>query len=87
MSYRKVGYIEQMWYIIKFRWKEVRQYKVFRKDFTRWKNSFDFLPALRLQWNDMVYAKPSFAIEFHWLVFHARVLWLKEEDNVRNSEH
>ena len=58
--------------------KEVRRMKLYRKNFVIWKNSIDILPSLTIRWNDPEYILKTFSIEFHWIVFHARFLWLKE---------
>lgn len=53
--------------------------KLYKKDFTTWKNSIDILPSLIVTWNEPIYIHKSFSIEFHWIIFHARLLWLEED--------
>ena len=52
--------------------------KPYRKQFVIWKNSIDILPSLIIRWNEPEYIHKTFSIEFHWLIFHTRLLWLQE---------
>ena len=52
--------------------------KLFRKDFCVLKDYVFILPSIALSFNDLRYSAHTFAIEFRWLVFHARLLWVKE---------
>lgn len=45
-----------------------------RLDFEIYWKSFFLLPSLSFLRNNMVYAKPNFAINFDWLMLHARLL-------------
>ncbi len=54
--------------------------KLHRKDLRIYKDLFYILPAIILVFNDLIYSKRNFAIEFRWLVFHARLLWLAESE-------
>ena len=54
------------------------KYKLVRKDFNIWKNEIFFLPTVTTVINDMFYAEENFSIEFHFLVFHARLIFLKK---------
>lgn len=56
----------------------VTNMKLYKKEFVTWKNSIDILPSLIIRWNEVIYIHKSFSIEFHWIIFHARLLWLKE---------
>lgn len=38
------------------------------------------LPAIVLSFNDPYIMKHNFAIEFRWLLFHARLLWIAESE-------
>ena len=51
--------------------------RLYKKEFATWKNSIDILPSLLVRWNEPVYIHKSFSIEFHWIIFHARLLWLR----------
>ena len=51
--------------------------KLIRKDFRVFKDYIFILPAIALDFNNQIYAQTSFAIEFRWLVFHARLVWLR----------
>lgn len=53
--------------------------KLFRKDFEVWKDQIHILPNIEIIKNNMIYNGRNFAICFHWLVFHARLLWLESE--------
>ena len=50
-----------------------------RKDFCIWKNDICILPTFRVYINNMLYRYNNFSIEFHWIVFHARLLFALEE--------
>ena len=54
--------------------------KLYRKDFRIFKDLFYILPAIILAFNEPIYIERNFAIEFRWLVFHARILWMKEKN-------
>ena len=53
------------------------KYKVYKKDIEIWKKDIYFLPTIRLFINNMMYWDDNFTIEFHFLVFHAKVMWKK----------
>lgn len=52
--------------------------KLYKKQFKIIKDYISIVPTIVLS-NEPYFLERSFAIEFHWLVFHARLLWLKEE--------
>lgn len=54
--------------------------RLYRKDFKIFKDYVFLLPSIILAFNDRIYTKRNFAIEFRWLVFHARLLWLEGSD-------
>lgn len=54
------------------------KYKLDRKDFQIYKHDIYILPTFRLYLDNMIYAEKNFSIEFHFLVFHARLLFMKE---------
>lgn len=54
--------------------------KLYRKDFRIFKDLFYLLPAIILAFNEPIYTVRNFAIEFRWLVFHARLLWLTKKE-------
>ena len=54
------------------------KYKLFRKDFEIYKNDIHWLPTIRTVVNDMMYIKKNFSIEFHFLMLHTRLLFIKE---------
>ncbi len=54
--------------------------KLKRKDFEIWKNDIYIIPTFRMFINNMIYTNRNFSIEFHWLVFHARLLWVAESE-------
>ena len=49
-----------------------------RKDFQIGKNHIYILPYVEVVIHDMIYCVPNVAICFHWLVFHARLLFLRK---------
>lgn len=51
--------------------------KLIRKNFRVYKDYIFLLPTIALDFNDPIYAQISLAIEFRWLVFHARLVWMK----------
>ena len=51
--------------------------KLFRKNFEVWKDDIYILPTIEIRINNMMYEEKNFSIMFHWIVFHARLLWLK----------
>lgn len=53
------------------------KYKLFRKDFEIYKNDIHWLPTIRTVVNDMMYIKKNFSIEFHFLMLHIRLLFIK----------
>lgn len=55
-----------------------KRYKLYRKDFEIYKNDIHLLPTIRMVINDRMYTEKNFSIEFHFLVFHARLLFVKE---------
>lgn len=55
-----------------------KKYTLCRKDFEIYKNDIHLLPTIRTVINDRMYTEKNFSIEFHFLVFHARLLFVKE---------
>lgn len=53
--------------------------KLTRKNFCIWKNDIYIIPTFRISTNNQVYTNRNFSIEFHWLVFHARLLFEQSE--------
>ena len=53
--------------------------KLYRYDFLVLYNLISLLPSINLVFNIDIYAEKNFAIEFSWLCFHARLLFLKKE--------
>jgi hypothetical protein len=54
------------------------KYKLERKDFEIWKQDIFLLPTFRIAINDVVYIQENFSIEFHFLVWHGRLLFIKD---------
>lgn len=52
--------------------------KLTRKDFCVWKNDIYIIPTFRIFVNNALYVSRNFSIEFHWLIFHTRLLWMAE---------
>lgn len=55
--------------------------KLYKKQFNIFKNYISIVPTIILRPNEPYYLDYNFAIEFHWLVFHARLLWIEEKLN------
>ena len=55
------------------------KYKLDKMDFEIYENDIFLLPTVRVYINDMMYIQSNFSIEFHFLIFHARFLFIKEE--------
>jgi hypothetical protein len=53
-------------------------YKLERKDFKTDFNIIHLFPTIKIGINDMPYIKENFSIEFHFLVFHGRLLFMKD---------
>lgn len=53
------------------------RYKLFRKDFEIWTNDIYLLPTPRVYVNNMLYTERNISIELHFLVFHARMLFME----------
>ena len=49
------------------------------KQFVVFKDDIYILPTIVLNINSFQYDVPNFAICFHFLIFHARLLWMKGE--------
>lgn len=54
------------------------KYRLERKDFQTWKSNIYLLPTINISIDDMMYINRNFSIEFHWLVFHGRLLFMKQ---------
>ena len=48
---------------------DAAKFQIYEKDFY-------ILPTIRVLVDNLVYVKKNIAIEFHWLVFHGRLLFL-----------
>lgn len=49
----------------------------FRFDF--WKGIYYILPTIVIKVNEPMYCCENFAIELHWIMWHCRWQWLKEQ--------
>lgn len=54
-------------------------YYLYKKDFQIYKNDFYILPTAKIFVNNPMYIEKNFAIEFHFLIFHARLLFEKKQ--------
>ena len=54
--------------------------KLYRKDFCIFKDLVYIFPTIILAFNEQIYTERNFAIEFRWLVFHTRLLWLESKN-------
>ena len=56
----------------------MKKYKLYKKDFQKWKDMIYILPTITIVTDNMIYDKKNFSVEFHFLVWHCRFLWLME---------
>lgn len=54
------------------------KYKLYTKDFQIWKKHIHILPTVVIRIGVPEWMMKGFEIQFHFLVFHARFLWLEE---------
>lgn len=57
---------------------DMKKYSLYRKEFEIYKSVIFLLPTIVVRGRDWMYTFENFAIEFHFLCFHARLLWLKD---------
>ena len=55
----------------------MKKYKLYRKDFQIWKDIIHILPTIEIVIDEARYGTENIALGFHFLVFHARLLWTK----------
>ena len=55
------------------------KYKLYRKDFQMCKNDIYILPSIRLFIGDRMEIDKNVSVEFHFIVFHIRVLFMNEK--------
>ncbi len=60
------------------------KFKLFQKDFQKYKNDIYILPYIRIYLNNMIYDAENFAIYFGWIIWHGRFLWLAKESKHEN---
>lgn len=53
--------------------------RLYRHEAVICKNQIYIIPTIILVWDMPMYTKRTFSIEFHWLVFNARLLWMEGE--------
>lgn len=51
--------------------------KFYRTDFYKDKSRFVIIPTIIIVVNNMLYVKRNIAVEFHWTIFHARIMWIE----------
>lgn len=44
-----------------------------------WKNDVYLFPTIRIFVRNQIYGRDNFSVEVHYLVFHFRWLWIKED--------
>lgn len=57
----------------------MKKYKLCRKAFEVWKKDIYLLPTVRICTDYMLYSEKNFFVEFHFMIFHARLLFLEKE--------
>lgn len=55
------------------------KYELDNIDFITSKKDIYLLPTVRVYVNDLVYLHKNFSIEFHFLIFHGRLLFMKKK--------
>lgn len=55
------------------------KYRFFRKDFYIDRDYIYIFPTVVINVNNPMYIFKSYAIQFHWLCFNARLMWKKVE--------
>lgn len=53
--------------------------KLYKKNFEIWRNEIYFLPTFKTVTNNPIYGFKNFSVEFHFLIFHARPMWVEIE--------
>lgn len=56
------------------------KYRLYRKDFEIYKKDIYILPTFRIYLNNMIYKERNFSVEFHFIIFHARLLFVNENN-------
>lgn len=51
----------------------------YRKDFQIYRDWITIIPTIQIHINNAIYIHRNIAIEFSWLVFHARFMWMESE--------
>ena len=54
------------------------KYKLKNKQFEIYKKDIYLLPTIRFYIDNALYIHKNFSISFHWLVFHGRLVFMKE---------
>lgn len=52
--------------------------KLYKKEAKIYKDTIFLIPTIELDFDVPIYMCHNFAIVVHWLVFHARLLWMEE---------
>ncbi len=53
----------------------------FKKSFAVYRDNIYLLPTVQIKVNEQMYMTRNLAVEFHFIVFHARLMWLWERRN------
>lgn len=53
------------------------KYKLHKTDFQKWNDMIYLLPTITIVTDNMIYDKKNFSVEFHFLVWHGRLLFMK----------
>jgi len=54
--------------------------RLYRHEAIICKNQIYIIPTITLIINTPLYIKRNFSIEFHWLIFNARLLWMEVKE-------
>ena len=54
------------------------KYELYRKDFKIYRDDIHLLPTIRIAINNPMYVQNNFSVEFYFLTFHSRLLFMQE---------
>lgn len=54
-----------------------KKFRLYNKAFEVWKNNWYLIPTIQLIFNDLMYHGRNVSVEFHWLCFHGRLMWVE----------
>lgn len=52
--------------------------KLYKKDFCVYKDWLTLLPTIEIHFNNAIYVNKNIEVCFSWVIFHARLLFIRE---------